>query len=118
KNNGTLILQTLFGRNRDGRRSPCSTLFPYTTLFRSVVVALPPERRRQVEKPAHAAVVSALVVDEDAPYGRIVVQKPRRGRRAHEDRKSTRLNSSHDSHSYAVICLKRNSDVSPQAKTD
>src|SRR5690242_21317919 len=65
------------------RRPPRSTLFPYTTLFRSV------------EVPAEAEVQRQLV--GDLP----VVLDPR------GDRKSTRLNSSHMSISYAVFCLKK-----------
>src|SRR5438876_7858608 len=65
------------------RRPPRSTLFPYTTLFRS----------RQVHRVEHAAQVLA-------PHDRI----PNSGC---EDRKSTRLNSSHPSISYAVFCLKK-----------
>src|SRR5215204_6873500 len=61
------------------RRPPRSTLFPYTTLFRS------PRRRRRLPCAGH-----------------------RRGGRAHRgDRKSTRLNSSHTVISYAVFCLKK-----------
>src|SRR5215204_7201269 len=60
------------------RRPPRSTLFPYTTLFRS---SLP--RRRPDPHP------------------------PVRRRRGREDRKSTRLNSSHTVISYAVFCLKK-----------
>src|SRR2546422_4172168 len=69
------------------RRPPRSTLFPYTTLFRS------PRRRRH--------------------RGRIPVQSARRlsprcpGPHAAQDRKSTRLNSSHGYISYAVFCLKK-----------
>src|SRR5574341_2374017 len=62
------------------RRPPRSTLFPYTTLFRSRLV--PPARRT-------------------GPPG-----DGGRGRRA-RDRKSTRLNSSHQLSSYAVFCLKK-----------
>src|SRR2546430_3450205 len=75
------------------RRPPRSTLFPYTTLFRS----------------------RGVVRDHLPPGG----HEPVRGRRAHraadrgravgraEDRKSTRLNSSHSQISYAVFCLKK-----------
>src|SRR5256885_3545515 len=67
------------------RRPPRSTLFPYTTLFRSVL--------------AHVRLAR-----ERAPRGRV----RRRGRRrAARDRKSTRLNSSHLVISYAVFCLKK-----------
>src|SRR5256885_3137246 len=69
------------------RRPPRSTLFPYTTLFRSrpqVVPEIVPRRRGEVA-------VDRLV-------GRAVPE---------EDRKSTRLNSSHLVISYAVFCLKK-----------
>src|SRR4051812_49885336 len=66
------------------RRPPRSTLFPYTTLFRSAA--------------AHA-LERATGVDPNATVIALV-QPP-------EDRKSTRLNSSHMSISYAVFCLKK-----------
>src|SRR5438876_7268168 len=78
------------------RRPPRSTLFPYTTLFRSAVGA-PPGGDRVV----HAAV------------RRVVAHEPLAQLLAHVvhgcglDRKSTRLNSSHPSISYAVFCLKK-----------
>src|SRR2546426_7776103 len=70
------------------RRPPRSTLFPYTTLFRS--------RRRHIRR-----VRVARNVDHHAE----VVARPRRV--ADADRKSTRLNSSHLVISYAVFCLKK-----------
>src|SRR3712207_8635584 len=88
------------------RRPPRSTLFPYTTLFRSVHVVLAREQLLRVgiffglaahelerlhDLRAHALVDRALVV--------------RRERL--RDRKSTRLNSSHANISYAVFCLKK-----------
>src|SRR5438132_7131907 len=71
------------------RRPPTSTLFPYTTLFRSLRV--PGARDR----------------DHRERQGR--VGAPARGhlRRGDRDRKSTRLNSSHTVISYAVFCLKK-----------
>src|SRR2546430_13493760 len=78
------------------RRPPRSTLFPYTTLFRSPrrnaavgaqrdrIRAARPRRRRRAERPL-----------------------PRRHASARQDRKSTRLNSSHSQISYAVFCLKK-----------
>src|SRR3712207_8364315 len=76
------------------RRPPRSTLFPYTTLFRSV--------RRL--RPAHGRVEGReqSVLHEDAGAGEAVEQRglPR-------DRKSTRLNSSHANISYAVFCFKK-----------
>src|SRR5438874_2892297 len=70
------------------RRPPRSTLFPYTTLFRSPVH----ERRR---RPARHVL--------DSPPG----QRKSDRREVLEDRKSTRLNSSHVEISYAVFCLKK-----------
>src|SRR2546427_3789628 len=76
------------------RRPPRSTLFPYTTLFRSQVdVAV---RERAVR--GHLA--QALVDPELLPPGEHL-------RLALRDRKSTRLNSSHSQISYAVFCLKK-----------
>src|SRR5689334_23804374 len=65
------------------RRPPRSTLFPYTTLFRSSVVKFFLQR---------SGILGNGTVPETA---------------AEEDRKSTRLNSSHSSISYAVFCLKK-----------
>src|SRR3712207_7155765 len=82
------------------RRPPRSTLFPYTTLFRSA--GLEPER----------VGVLGLVADVDQVAVPRVVDPARaaeqvgRGVRG-EDRKSTRLNSSHANISYAVFCLKK-----------
>src|SRR3712207_7432861 len=82
------------------RRPPRSTLFPYTTLFRSLGHRLPGRRRgrRCVEadrRPARGA--------DPAPRAEGQLLAHRRGR----DRKSTRLNSSHANISYAVFCLKK-----------
>src|SRR5437879_10497369 len=74
------------------RRSPRSTLFPYTTLFRS-----PTEEFRWI--PVHAELVADL-----ASF--VLASKTENG-----DRKSTRLNSSHRCISYAVFCLKKNSNA-------
>src|SRR5688572_26950249 len=73
---------------------PRSTLFPYTTLFRSqgwrhVVLAPNLPHRRKDERRAHSA------------SGDLVLN---------QDRKSTRLNSSHSQSSYAVFCLKKKTD--------
>src|SRR3712207_8723840 len=90
------------------RRPPRSTLFPYTTLFRSATGDPPGAGRAAAEPPARPG-------DRD--------RRRRRGRRAGavgdrlrpavppapaaRDRKSTRLNSSHANISYAVFCLKK-----------
>src|SRR2546427_8115653 len=71
------------------RRPPRSTLFPYTTLFRSRSTA--PE--------------GGLYDANEVSTDEIVV--PIRGKDWNEDRKSTRLNSSHSQISYAVFCLKK-----------
>src|SRR5258707_7369767 len=73
------------------RRPPRSTLFPYTTLFRS------PEPVAGVPR---AEAVRARRRDRG-------VGAERRRRRTRQDRKSTRLNSSHANISYAVFCLKK-----------
>src|SRR5262245_64221488 len=76
------------------RRPPPSTLFPYTTLFRSIAAGL----------------IAALPSAADAkpkhkrPFGSRVLRPGIKGK---EDRKSTRLNSSHLGISYAVFCLKK-----------
>src|SRR2546430_12535163 len=68
------------------RRPPRSTLFPYTTLFRS-------QRDVQDRAARHARLRSA--------------ERDREGRAPASDRKSTRLNSSHSQISYAVFCLNK-----------
>src|SRR5689334_23587179 len=94
------------------RPPPRSTLFPYTTLFRSVL-------------DAHAVEGDVDGALREAVHGRL----PRRARRVHagkvddeveraparqRDRKSTRLNSSHSSISYAVFCLKKKKKYTDQ----
>src|SRR3712207_8154840 len=85
------------------RRPPRSTLFPYTTLFRSrALVRRAVARRIDVRRSFERALEEPVA----ARLGR-----PSRGvgfRRLDEDRKSTRLNSSHANISYAVFCLKKN----------
>src|SRR3712207_7198582 len=81
------------------RRPPRSTLFPYTTLFRSV------EGERTVDEHHQRAVLPARPVSFD---GRPRQRRPVRvGGIGGGDRKSTRLNSSHANISYAVFCLKK-----------
>src|SRR3712207_7008203 len=91
------------------RRPPRSTLFPYTTLFRS--------RRRPRGRAARAAHAARRGVGHPgggrglgrrAGGGAVSRAGARRGRDGSlEDRKSTRLNSSHANISYAVFCLKK-----------
>src|SRR2546430_13533337 len=87
------------------RRPPRSTLFPYTTLFRSPDRAAPSRRRGGRDGRDGGAGVRALPqLEAGAHSGRRPWVLPRGGIR---DRKSTRLNSSHSQISYAVFCLKK-----------
>src|SRR5256885_11120045 len=86
------------------RRPPRSTLFPYTTLFRSIGVPLGAERD------VHAHVVS-LAPQPELQVAPHPVQHLKLEARGLEDRKSTRLNSSHLVISYAVFCLKKKKDM-------
>src|SRR2546427_5860549 len=87
------------------RRPPRSTLFPYTTLFRSLASACAGARlpdTRPESSPAGARGYRALFrAEAEGPGGK------GRFRQAVADRKSTRLNSSHSQISYAVFCLKK-----------
>src|SRR3712207_7346547 len=95
------------------RRPPTSTLFPYTTLFRSKALQL----------------LFAKVLDHqpyqlpngDARYITLVEKKKetpnKYPRKAGIDRKSTRLNSSHANISYAVFCLKKKTASTRPART-
>src|SRR5258707_8523875 len=79
------------------RRPPRSTLFPYTTLFRSLDFCA----RTYVGKNAQRHILAEHGADAHGhPAGH-------RGHRRLGDRKSTRLNSSHANISYAVFCLKK-----------
>src|SRR5688572_31811431 len=94
------------------RRPPRSTLFPYTTLFRSKVE------------------VKGEVVSESRKVGLKYTLKLSQGQKAtlvkfagyvtslnHKDRKSTRLNSSHSQISYAVFCLKKKKKIKKNNKS-
>src|SRR5437660_2686458 len=85
------------------RRPPRSTLFPYTTLFRSRDAE--PGRRRSFDR----QLVSARAVGAHLHDAVVVGVRDQHlaGREQREDRKSTRLNSSHVAISYAVFCLKK-----------
>src|SRR3712207_7325878 len=95
------------------RRPPRSTLFPYTTLFRSEV-----GQRGVGDRPGRLDLASTLsheprVAQQPPPPGRLLACPPvAHGEREDrclegQDRKSTRLNSSHANISYAVFCLKK-----------
>src|SRR2546430_11005160 len=92
------------------RRPPRSTLFPYTTLFRSPCGVID-----------HGGVVG--ITDEDTIHvGEGGIGRGTQGLRAIEvivsssDRKSTRLNSSHSQISYAVFCLKKKNKKNTNGK--
>src|SRR3712207_8297501 len=93
------------------RRPPRSTLFPYTTLFRSKIFTAI-EGMRLDDGEVHAAMqviadvggLAAIHAENEA-----IVQ-----RALHQDRKSTRLNSSHANISYAVFCLKKKKNKQSQ----
>src|SRR2546429_7325824 len=87
------------------RRPPRSTLFPYTTLFRSDY--LPAAFRFAHEADPDAELYYNDYELERAPKRRGAVELIRRLQRQGIDRKSTRLNSSHGYISYAVFCLKK-----------
>src|SRR5256885_8940735 len=94
------------------RRPPRSTLFPYTTLFRSARDAVVQDRRRLAQPAGEADRQPQLSWDcgELEAAAELAVRRPPEVERlvaAAEDRKSTRLNSSHLVISYAVFCLKK-----------
>src|SRR2546430_8964098 len=86
------------------RRPPRSTLFPYTTLFRSGLRQPAPDRRKVLR-----VRIFVLPRADRAPSLDVLVGalEPREQGRRIRDRKSTRLNSSHSQISYAVFCLKK-----------
>src|SRR5689334_23826720 len=93
------------------RRPPRSTLFPYTTLFRSRRVV----RRHDLEVAGLEPGPQVLVMvgrAERRGADELRSLEPRPGHVLVRDRKSTRLNSSHSSISYAVFCLKKKKQYS------
>src|SRR3712207_7706784 len=79
------------------RRPPRSTLFPYTTLFRSPEAMRTPSRASLLARFAHPTLRTEIARAGDPGSDR--------------DRKSTRLNSSHANISYAVFCLKKKKNI-------
>src|SRR5258707_2155582 len=93
------------------RRPPRSTLFPYTTLFRSALEDLHQAELRDLVG-AHA--VDALAGELDGALGDLAALGAQHARdrfQGRRDRKSTRLNSSHANISYAVFCLKKKKHI-------
>src|SRR3712207_8775342 len=94
------------------RRPPRSTLFPYTTLFRSAAEAYVRDSAGPVVVKASGlaagkGVVVAESTEEALEAVREMLAGTAFGGAGREDRKSTRLNSSHANISYAVFCLKK-----------
>src|SRR2546430_8762773 len=92
------------------RRPPRSTLFPYTTLFRSRVAAevqVGRVRSDPLDDEGGGGRGGAGVDEELVPVDAQVGADAHEVRPGREDRKSTRLNSSHSQISYAVFCLKK-----------
>src|SRR3712207_8753014 len=97
------------------RRPPRSTLFPYTTLFRSRAVAVEPYLGRAVGGRERGGVElqdvdrrrAGHAVRIDDPEEAAALEVEVAGLAVLGDRKSTRLNSSHANISYAVFCLKK-----------
>src|SRR2546430_6117029 len=85
------------------RRPPRSTLFPYTTLFRSAARRVDARHLEREFARVGGVEDGALVADHAA----LVPLEQRLVEGLHPDRKSTRLNSSHSQISYAVFCLKK-----------
>src|SRR5258708_31450796 len=93
------------------RRPPRSTLFPYTTLFRSLDYQA---RMEQVDLDLRPENIDASISgigttrpEEVRNQRRFLLQNEKKRIQAQLDRKSTRLNSSHQIISYAVFCLKK-----------
>src|SRR3712207_8311426 len=97
------------------RRPPRSTLFPYTTLFRSHPPAAQLEDQLlDFRLGAHVDAAGRLIEDEEAR----VARQPPPQQRLLLDRKSTRLNSSHANISYAVFCLKKKKKINSSLTGD
>src|SRR2546421_8093748 len=98
------------------RRPPRSTLFPYTTLFRSPG---PSQVLMQTTNKTAGTSDESITPKPDYSYASMICQaifaSPEK--KSTQDRKSTRLNSSHDQISYAVFCLKKKKKERAQPPT-
>src|SRR3712207_8936979 len=94
------------------RRPPRATPFPYTTLFRSPGVRVRHTSQDYCVEPEPEPGEGEVEGAEDVGPGRVEVLDRDEDQRSaeQEDRKSTRLNSSHANISYAVFCLKKKKD--------
>src|SRR2546430_12222295 len=95
------------------RRPPRSTLFPYTTLFRSLFTSFVSPRgvKRSVHGGAQVRVPLAEEPVHATEQWQDLICFRDFGYTAKRDRKSTRLNSSHSQISYAVFCLKKKNSL-------
>src|SRR2546430_3559633 len=100
------------------RRPPRSTLFPYTTLFRSIVEAEAAMQERHVARIVPVGDVDVVLGQHRADGGAQQRGEMPGQRRHQKDRKSTRLNSSHSQISYAVFCLKKKKKRQHRGGTD
>src|SRR2546422_9492412 len=103
-----LIFTSLFFFFLMIRRPPRSTLFPYTTLFRS--------RPGRVQNPFFCQQIAATVPRRSREVKRGLQGFSRAARTSRADRKSTRLNSSHGYISYAVFCLKKKKNITVRSE--
>src|SRR3712207_7245434 len=87
------------------RRPPRSTLFPYTTLFRSA--GRRPQGAKETGDEGETGGGGARELLDGRPEGVDGIRLAQVGDDSEQDRKSTRLNSSHANISYAVFCLKK-----------
>src|SRR2546421_4705691 len=88
------------------RRPPRSTLFPYTTLFRSRRHVMP-----SISGSFSGTITKQFGLDLNDQSNHLLAIAEVNGTQRSSDRKSTRLNSSHDQISYAVFCLKKKTHV-------
>src|SRR3712207_7237763 len=95
------------------RRPPRSTLFPYTTLFRSYADHLPLYRQAQIYARQGLRLDRSTLADwvGRAAFHLRPVHERLLAKLKASDRKSTRLNSSHANISYAVFCLKKKNNI-------
>src|SRR5688572_32130930 len=98
------------------RLPPRSTLFPYTTLFRSTLLGAPRELRTAIA----AAVKGQCDPDDFLRRAHLIVAPAPAQSTVNRlaDRKSTRLNSSHSQISYAVFCLKKKKNNNSRDRTN
>src|SRR5690242_21099379 len=99
------------------RRPPRSTLFPYTTLFRSIHSTTMDKKGQQEAAMSKEAGQTSMIMSKNGLFYRLpqalstAVNRTHKREFSERDRKSTRLNSSHMSISYAVFCLKKKKKI-------